>query len=195
MSVSTLFKIDEIDIKILCELRINSRRSIRQFANAISESHSTVYNRINRLESAGIIKKWTVALDYSLLNLDIVFYVAISVEYEDYETSSPKFNFLQICDVITRLKGVCELNLINGEYDILAKVRTNSLQASAEIIIDQIRCIPGVAKVVSNHCYQTIMEECDIDHFDFHEIALDIKDYENKKIENEKYVDFFGEMH
>ncbi len=191
MEVSTLFKIDEIDIKILCELRINSRRSIRQFANAIGESHSTVYNRINRLESAGIIKKWTVALDYSLLNLDVIFYVAISVKYEGSEASSAKFNFLQICDVITQLKGVCELNLINGEYDILAKVRTNSLQTSAEIILDHIRCIPGVVKVVSNHCYQTILEECDIDSIDFHQVQIDIKNRGNMKIGNKNYVDFF----
>ncbi|OLS26614.1 MAG: Leucine-responsive regulatory protein [Candidatus Heimdallarchaeota archaeon LC_2] len=197
MEFSPVFKIDKLDFKILRELKVNSKRSIRQLASRINESHSTVYNRIIRLESSGIIKKWTVAIDYSLLNLDIIFYVSINIEYEGYGDSPLKFNCFNICQEIMQLKGVCELSMINGEFDILAKVRTNSLQTTAEIIIDQIRIIPGVSKVVSNHCYQTILEECNIDKFDFHEVFLDIKENEinNEKLAKAKFAELFGDMH
>lgn len=160
---SSLIKLDELDFRILRELRINSRRSIRQFATAINENPSTVYNRINRLEDNKIIKKWIVALDFSLLNQDVIFYVFISVECEGCGSGESKVTSADICERIKDLPGICEISLITGDFDIFVKLRANSIDTVRSIILDQIRSIPAVSKVVSNNCYEIIRQECDVE--------------------------------
>ncbi|MHA2029207.1 MAG: Lrp/AsnC family transcriptional regulator [Candidatus Kariarchaeaceae archaeon] len=198
MTEPATVKLDKLDFQILKELKMNSRRSIRQFAKALNHSASTVYNRINRLESLGIVKKWTVAVDYSLLNLDVVFYVFISVECEGCQDSDLKLSSYEICERLKKIEGICEISLITGDFDILVKLRTNSMYTTSEIIIDQIRSIHGVKKIVSNNCYETIHQECDVDDISFQSeigrISSYNQHYDDTKDEKEP-VNMFDELH
>lgn len=179
-------KLDELDFKLLRELKTNSRRSIRQFAKAINANPSTVYNRLNRLESTGIIKKWAVALDYSLLNLDVVFYVFVSVECEGSLESDLKFNTMEVCEKLKKVSGICEITVMTGDFDIFVKLRTDSLQSSAGIIMDQIRTIPGVSKIVSHNCYETVLCECEVEDIQF---PIEIKNLEAyRKIQDDSDI-------
>ncbi|MCE7734039.1 MAG: Lrp/AsnC family transcriptional regulator [Candidatus Heimdallarchaeota archaeon] len=194
MEKTEAIKLDELDFKLLRELKTNSRRSIRQFAKAIKENPSTVYNRLNRLESTGVIKKWAVALDYSLLNLDVVFYVFVSVECEGSLDSDLKFDTMEVSEQLKKVKGICEITLMTGDFDIFVKLRTDSLESAAEIIMDQIRIIPGVSKIVSHNCYETILCECDVNDVQFPVEIKDIKAY-GTLIDNSDMMTIYGENH
>ena len=194
MNKTDVIKLDELDFKLLRELKSNSRRSIRQFAKAIDENPSTVYNRLNRLESTGVIKKWAVTLDYSLLNLDVVFYVFVSVECEGSLESDLKFDIMEVCEELKKTKGICEITLMTGDFDIFVKLRTDSLESAAEIIMDQMRTIPGVTKIVSHNCYETILCECDVDDFNFPVTIQNIKTY-GKLFDDNDLMTIYGENH
>jgi len=56
--------IDEKDIRILKVLLEDSRLSFRQIAKRTGLAVSTVVSRVRRLEESGIIKKYTVEIDY-----------------------------------------------------------------------------------------------------------------------------------
>lgn len=184
-------KLDELDFKLMRELRTNSRRSIRQFAKAINENPSTVYNRLNRLESTGVIKKWAVALDYSLLNLDVVFYIFVSVECEGSLESDLKFDMMEVSEQLKKVKGICEITLMTGNFDIFVKLRTDSLESAAEIIMDQIRTIPGVSKIVSHNCYETVLCECDVEDVQFPVEIKTIKTY-GKVLDDSDIMTIYG---
>ncbi|MEM3372630.1 MAG: Lrp/AsnC family transcriptional regulator [Candidatus Anstonellales archaeon] len=72
-------EIDELDINLVNELRINSRRSSRELAKALKSHPATISNRIKKLINAGIIKNFTVNLDYEKLGFEYIGIIEIKV--------------------------------------------------------------------------------------------------------------------
>lgn len=62
--------IDKTDKDILNTLLDNSRLSYRQIAKRIGRSVATAMHRVKKLEQEGIIKKYTVSLNYEKLGYD-----------------------------------------------------------------------------------------------------------------------------
>ncbi|WP_033543371.1 Lrp/AsnC family transcriptional regulator [Planococcus sp. CAU13] len=77
-------KIDNIDKKILEELAENSRLSMSELGRRIKLSSPSVTERVRQMESFGIIKKYTVDIDYEKLGLPIQCIVEATVKNGDY---------------------------------------------------------------------------------------------------------------
>lgn len=63
--------IDETSIKVLKEFLRDARQSFREVARKTGFSSGTVASRIKELEEQGIIKKYTVQLDYEKLGYEL----------------------------------------------------------------------------------------------------------------------------
>ena len=74
---------DDLDYRLLHELKVDSRRSVRQLAKSLNESPSTIYNRVKRLESKAVIRRWTVTLDYEQLNLETTAFVFVCLDSQN----------------------------------------------------------------------------------------------------------------
>ncbi|WP_442599886.1 Lrp/AsnC family transcriptional regulator [Neobacillus sp. D3-1R] len=85
-------KIDDIDRKILDELHHNSRLSMSELGRRINLSSPSVTERVRQMESFGIIKSYTVELDYEKLGLPIQCMVEATVKNGDYKSFK---NFIQ----------------------------------------------------------------------------------------------------
>lgn len=111
-----MFALDEIDKKILGELLINSKRSYRELAKAIGMSAATVINRVQRLESAGVIKEYTVMLDFERLGFELTVVTEMTVS---------RGKLLETQEKIARLPYVCAVYDVTGEIDsiVIAKFR------------------------------------------------------------------------
>jgi len=72
-------KIDVKTLKILKLLMKNSKLSYRQIAKKLGISPTAVISRIRSLENAGIIKKYTIELDYSKLGFDFPVIIEVRV--------------------------------------------------------------------------------------------------------------------
>jgi Lrp/AsnC family transcriptional regulator, leucine-responsive regulatory protein len=57
-------KIDDIDRMILDELHNNSRLSMSEIGRRVNLSSPSVTERVRQMESYGIIKKYTLEIDY-----------------------------------------------------------------------------------------------------------------------------------
>ena len=77
-------KIDEIDKKILEELAENSRLSMSELGRRIKLSSPSVTERVRQMESFGIIKKYTVDINYEKLGLPIQCIVEATIKNGDY---------------------------------------------------------------------------------------------------------------
>jgi len=102
-------KIDEIDLKIIEELRKNSRQTYKELAEKFNIAIGTVYNRIKRLEEAGVIKSFTVDIDYSKLGYDLTAIIMIQVE-------GPYI--IEVEKKIASFNEVMSVYDITGEFDI-----------------------------------------------------------------------------
>jgi len=111
-----MFQLDEIDRKLLKELLMNSNRSQRELAKTIGVSTATVINHIQRLESAGVIKDYTVMLDYERLGYELTAIVEMTVS---------RGKLLEVEKAVSKLPYVCAVYDITGEIDaiIIAKFR------------------------------------------------------------------------
>jgi DNA-binding Lrp family transcriptional regulator len=61
----------EVELKLVCELMKNSRRSDRELAKVIGVSQPTVSRIINRLQKEGVIKEYTMIPDFAKLGFGI----------------------------------------------------------------------------------------------------------------------------
>ncbi len=64
-----MIELDNLDVKILTQLQYNSRKSFQDIARQCLASVPTVNNRVNRLIELGIIRKFTIDIDNSKLNV------------------------------------------------------------------------------------------------------------------------------
>ena len=74
-----LLPLDAVDVKILERLRENARASNIEIAKTLKISEATVRRRIMNLEKKGIIKGYSVYIDYQLIENPVKAYVHISV--------------------------------------------------------------------------------------------------------------------
>jgi DNA-binding Lrp family transcriptional regulator len=111
-----MFTLDETDKKILAELLKNSNRSNREIARAIGISAATVINRIQRLESAGVITNYTVTLDFERLGFELTIIMEVTVS---------RGKLLETQEEIAKLPYVCGVYDVTGEIDsvVIAKFK------------------------------------------------------------------------
>jgi len=114
-----MFELDEIDRKLLIELLINSKRSFREIAKSIGVSPATVINHIQRLESGGVIKDYSVRLDHERLGYELTVVTEIIVS---------KGKLLETDAEIAKISNVCAVSDITGETDamVVAKFKSRS---------------------------------------------------------------------
>lgn len=118
-----MFQLDEIDKKILRELLKNSNRSQREIAKAVGVSVATVINHVQRLESAGVIKEYTVMLDYERLGYELTAIIEITVA---------RGKLLEVQKAVSKLPYVCAVYDITGEVDSIAVAKFRTRQELSE---------------------------------------------------------------
>jgi DNA-binding Lrp family transcriptional regulator len=62
----------DVELKLICELMKNSRRSDRELARAVGASQPTISRTIKRLEKEGYIREYTIIPDFSKLGFQIL---------------------------------------------------------------------------------------------------------------------------
>ena len=62
----------EVELKLVCELMKNSRRSDRELAKVLGVSQPTVSRTLKRLEEQGVIKEYTMIPDFTKLGFGIM---------------------------------------------------------------------------------------------------------------------------
>ncbi|MFQ6088511.1 MAG: Lrp/AsnC family transcriptional regulator [Candidatus Methanofastidiosia archaeon] len=144
--------LDEKDQMILRELGKNSRKSLSFLSKRTGIPRTTILNRMRRMEKKGVIKKFTVLPNYSALGMPTTAFILVSF--------LPGFEVKQreLAQRISELEGVFEVHLISGEWDILLKVRAESMEKIGELVIDKLREIEGVGRTVTCGCFSTVKE-------------------------------------
>lgn len=143
---------DEKDEAILEELARDGRQSTALIARKTRIPRVTVHDRLIKLRKSGVIKKFTVSLDYAKLGLPTTAFVFVSYE------PSVKHDQHELARKIAALPGVYAVDIISGEWDLLLKVRARTIEDVGVLIVDKIRKIPGVYKTYTMACFETVKE-------------------------------------
>ena len=112
-----LHSLDETDKKILQELINDSRTPVRTIANKTNVSIGTVFNRIKHMEENGIIRAFTISVDYESLGFQITVMISIKIKNGKYP---------ELANELAMEKNVITVYDVTGEYDgILISIFTN----------------------------------------------------------------------
>lgn len=78
-------KIDNTDIKILKELQLDSRLSIRELSKKVNLSPPSVAERIRKLEDNGIIESYTIKINEAALDFSIQCMIQIDIKNNKFD--------------------------------------------------------------------------------------------------------------
>jgi len=98
-------KIDEIDKQILNELKENSRLSMSELGRRVNLSSPSVTERVRQMESFGIIKKYTLEVNYEKLGYPIQCIVEATVKNGDYHAFKNRIERLPNVEFCYRIAG------------------------------------------------------------------------------------------
>ncbi|WP_448202459.1 Lrp/AsnC family transcriptional regulator [Azospirillum sp. sgz302134] len=139
---------DELDQRLLDALQDNAREPTAALARRLRVSRSTVQSRIQRLEDQGVIAGYTVRLSSDFARRLIRAHVSISV--------SPKHT-AAVVQAMKRIPEVRALHTISGEHDLIAVIRTETME-EMDALIDRIGGIDGIERTTSSIIMATKFE-------------------------------------
>ena len=132
---------DGLDRAILEELQVNGRISVADLARKIYLSPPAVYQRIKRLEHAGLIRQYVALLDYEKAGYDLLCFIRISLQQQNRD------QMVHIQTQLVEESGVLECYHTAGSYDLLLKVLTADHRALERFISDHLMTLPGIEKI------------------------------------------------
>ncbi len=109
-------KLDATDRKILAILQENARITTKELASQLHLSNTPVYERVKKLEKAGIIEKYTAKLNASKVGRSMTSFIMVSLQ------SHTKRVVEEFQKEAMSLPEVLEFYYISGNYDALLKV-------------------------------------------------------------------------
>ncbi|AKZ29432.1 Lrp/AsnC family transcriptional regulator (plasmid) [Ralstonia solanacearum] len=127
--------LDDTDRELIGLLRDNARLSIVTLAKKLRVARATVQNRIAKLERDGVIVGYTVRLRPNVDTQRIRAITCIAVEGN------------RATEIRRRLTGhpnVVALHTTNGRWDLVAELRTDTLEAF-DTVLNELRLIDGIA--------------------------------------------------
>ena len=108
--------VDKLDIEIIKVLAKNSRLSIREIASTLKQAHSSVHQRMRKLLERGVIKRFTILVDYESLGFSITALILLQVEGA---------YIVEVGEILSKEPNVISVYDITGDYDlaIIAKLK------------------------------------------------------------------------
>jgi Lrp/AsnC family transcriptional regulator, leucine-responsive regulatory protein len=143
-------KIDATDKKILEILQDNGRITNAKLAATIGISPPAMLERVRRLETAGVISRYTSILDREKIGLEVMAIVSISLALHQLE-SIDRFQ-----ERLLALDEVLECHQVTGEDDFILKVVLDDIKSYSEFTMKKLAAIPGIQSFKSSFVLSTI---------------------------------------
>ena len=128
-------KVDDLDLKLLSELKKDGSISIPLLAKKLNINASVLYSRIKRLIKKKMIKKFTIDIDETQLGFGVKAYVGINRD--------PKLK----TDIHANLLKIAEIDRIievTGRFDLMVAALAEDLEQLHSIVVEKIGKIEGI---------------------------------------------------
>lgn len=135
-------------------LNQNARFSNEQLAAMLGTTPADVAAQIEKLEQNGVIKGYSVILDESLADKDMVMAII-----ELKVTPQRDCGFDEIAKTIMMYDEVDSISLMSGSYDLSVTVKGKNLQDIALFVAQRLSTIEGVLSTTTHFILKTYKEK------------------------------------
>jgi DNA-binding Lrp family transcriptional regulator len=152
-------ELDEKDLAILTLLQKNCRMTAREIARKINSPITTVFAKMRRMEQQEVIKEYRAILDSKKLNFGTTAFILASFSYRNGETPLSQ---RVIAEQIAKFPEVQDVHIISGDWDILIKIKEESVDAVGNFVIDKLRTVKGIEKTLTCMVFDTQKETTEL---------------------------------
>ena len=128
--------IDELDKQILTQLMHDAKVSYAQMARQFDVSPATIHVRIEKLKQARIIQGTEIRVDPKALGFDVVCFIGIKLNSAG--------DYPDVLEKLKQIPAVTEAYYTTGQYSILIKIMTYSIEDLQHLLIDKIQSISAI---------------------------------------------------
>jgi Lrp/AsnC family leucine-responsive transcriptional regulator len=143
---------DRNDLAILRILRKDSRTTLQDIAAQVGLSPTTCWTRIKRLETSGVIRRYTIDIDESLLGYRDTVLVQVTLESHTDET------LYAFGRALAAIPEVQEAYLVSGDYDYVIRIAVRSTRDYERLLREQLYKIPGIRHSKSSFVLRVLKE-------------------------------------
>lgn len=152
-------ELDEKDLAILTLLQKNCRMTAREIARKINSPITTVFAKMRRMEHLEVIKEYKAILDSKKLNFGTTAFILASFSYRNGETPLSQ---RVIAEQIAKFPEVQDVHIISGDWDILIKIKEESVDAVGNFVVDKLRTVKGIEKTLTCMVFDTQKETTEL---------------------------------
>ncbi|MBI1396552.1 MAG: AsnC family transcriptional regulator [Betaproteobacteria bacterium] len=145
-------ELDKFDLAILSFLQRDARASLQDISAAVGLSTTPCWNRIKRMEEAGVILGYTVRVDPAAIGFTETVMVQVTLENHNDETISAFGRALE------EIPEVLEAFLISGEYDYLMRIAVRDTRDYERLLREKLYRIPGIRHSISSFVLRRLKE-------------------------------------
>lgn len=127
---------DDKDRQILRLLMEDARLPQAEIGSRVGLSAASVNERIRRLETEGVLKRWTVVVDDRKVGADITAFIDVFIEKPAHEA--------RFVALMEELPEVQECHFVTGDFTCLVKAKVRDRHALRELVLDKINEFEGV---------------------------------------------------
>jgi Lrp/AsnC family transcriptional regulator for asnA, asnC and gidA len=147
-----VISLDSLDWEILKSLQDNSKQTYSEVGRQLGVAHSTIYDRIRKMEKNGVIKKWTVDIDHEKIGMNYV--TARMTVYTDPKESE------NVAKELSMAKEILEVSMsLSDELLIIAKVIARDQDELHSFIAKKVAPLQGVIRIRTQIVTKKIKEE------------------------------------
>jgi DNA-binding Lrp family transcriptional regulator len=127
--------IDEVDRRLISFLREDGRLSVNELARRANVSRANAYQRLARLRSSGVIRRFTAEVDHKLLGDAITALVLVDIDQRAWRELTAR---------LLGLPGVEYVGFTAGTFDVVLLVRAADMETLRDVVLEQLQAMPEV---------------------------------------------------
>jgi Lrp/AsnC family leucine-responsive transcriptional regulator len=143
---------EQVDRAILRVLREDSRRTLQEIGAMVGLSATSCWTRIKKLESQGVIKRYTVDLDPAKLGYNDFVIVQLTLESHTDET------LYEFGRVLATIPEIQEAYLVSGDYDYYIRIAVRDTRDYERLLREKLYKIPGIRHSKSSFVLRVLKE-------------------------------------
>ena len=136
--------VDEIDRKILRELRSDARLTQLELADRVGLSPTACTRRVRLLEQSGVISGYRARFDEATLGFGFSVFISVKLDHQ------VKDRLASFEAAVTRFPEVVDCWLMTGSRDYLLRIAVKDLVEFESFLIQHLTNVPGVASIESS---------------------------------------------